>query len=209
MPLHPLRTIRFSIASLVVLMATAAPCTVAGLAQTAAVTASPAAPKALFIEIIEGEGEVNDIRARTAREPIVEVQDENHRPVAGALVLFAADPSGSTRLVNFSGSPSLSVRTGADGRASANGFRTTHKTGEVRILVSATVAGVTAEAVLHQRNYASGNRLQRHLSDHKHLLEASAGVGAAVVLAVVLTRKDATTIQPGTGVVRGILVGRQ
>ena len=208
MPLCPVRALRFSVASLIVSLATAGPCTVALSAQTAAVAANQAAPKALFIEIIEGEGEINDIRARTAREPIVEVQDENHRPVAGALVLFSADPSGSARLINFSGSPTLSVRTGLDGRATATGFRTSHKTGEVRILVSATVAGITVEAVLHQKNAASGNRLKRTVSDHKHLLEASAGVGAAVVLAVLLTRKDATTIQAGTGVVRGIVVGR-
>src|ERR1700712_3991708 len=70
-----------------------------GLVPTAgmyaqAVAASTAAPKALFITILEGEGELNDVRARTAREPIVQVEDENHKPVAGALVLFAI-PKGS------------------------------------------------------------------------------------------------------------------
>jgi len=35
-------------------------------------------PNKLFITLIDGEGALNDIRTRTAREPIVEVDDENH-----------------------------------------------------------------------------------------------------------------------------------
>lgn len=205
MSCHPLRLIGISLAA-ALLLGPAGPSLLAAPIQTAALAASPAVPKALFIEIIEGEGELNDIRARTAREPIVEVQDENHRPVAGALVLFTADPSGSTRLVNFSGSPSLSVRTGPDGRATANGFRTTKNTGEVRILVKAVLGGVTAETVLHQRNIASASRLQRSLTSHPRLLAAAAGVGAVVAIVVILNHKDGATIQPGTGVVRGIVL---
>ena len=36
------------------------------------------------IEVVEGDGAINNIRQRTAREPIVQVEDENHKPVAGA-----------------------------------------------------------------------------------------------------------------------------
>jgi hypothetical protein len=67
-------------------------------------------PKALFINIIEGEGALNDIRTRTVREPIVEVDDENHNPVAGALVLFAIDNGGSgSPFATFNGANSVSV----------------------------------------------------------------------------------------------------
>ena len=38
----------------------------------------------LNIEIVEGEGAVNNIRQRMAREPMVQVTDENRKPVAGA-----------------------------------------------------------------------------------------------------------------------------
>lgn len=207
---RPLYTIRASTSGLLCLLVFAQSYAVPHrmLAQAAAVTAGQAAPKALLISIIEGEGELNDIRARTAREPIVEVQDENHRPVAGALVLFSADPGGSARLINFSGNPSVAVRTGLDGRATANGFQTTHKTGQLRILVTASVGGLVVEAVLHQQNYASGNRLERKLVEHKRLLATSAGVAAAAALIVLLTRKDGTSIQPGVGVVRGVVVPR-
>lgn len=56
----------------------------------AALLASPAAfaQQALNLVIVEGEGAINNIRQRTARDPIVRVEDENHKPVAGAAVVF-------------------------------------------------------------------------------------------------------------------------
>ena len=55
----------------------------------AEVAADGAPPQDLQIVILDGEGALNNIQARTAREPIVQVQDHNHKPVAGASVLFA------------------------------------------------------------------------------------------------------------------------
>lgn len=37
----------------------------------------------LNLVVLEGDGATSNIRQRTAREPIVQVQDENHKPVAG------------------------------------------------------------------------------------------------------------------------------
>src|SRR5579863_5849082 len=52
------------------------------------------APK-LSIVILEGEGAINNIKQRTAREPIVRVEDENHKPVAGAAVVFTLPSQGA------------------------------------------------------------------------------------------------------------------
>ncbi len=49
----------------------------------------------LNIVIIEGEGAINNIKQRTAREPVVQVEDENHKPVAGAAVIFALSDQGA------------------------------------------------------------------------------------------------------------------
>ena len=49
---------------------------------------APAAAPALFINIVEGEGTLNNIKQRVNREPIVQVEDENHKPIAGAAVVF-------------------------------------------------------------------------------------------------------------------------
>ena len=88
--------------------------------------APPGPAKMLYIDVLEGEGELNDIRARTAREPVVQVKDENHKPVAGALVLFSIRSGGAQPAAAFSGLPTLSVRTGADGIARAQGYSARH-----------------------------------------------------------------------------------
>src|SRR6202161_2399484 len=49
----------------------------------------------LNLVIVEGEGAINNIRQRTAREPIVQVEDENHKPVAGAAVIFTLPGQGA------------------------------------------------------------------------------------------------------------------
>jgi len=46
------------------------------------------APTKLNIVILEGEGAINSVRQRVAREPVVQVEDENHKPIGGAAVTF-------------------------------------------------------------------------------------------------------------------------
>ena len=47
---------------------------------------SQQAPTSLQIVIVEGEGSLNNIKQRVNRDPIVQVEDENHRPIPGAAV---------------------------------------------------------------------------------------------------------------------------
>jgi hypothetical protein len=56
--------------------------------RLAAQVEKPGASGRLTIIILEGVGALNNIKQGTAREPIVRVDDENHRPVAGAFVTF-------------------------------------------------------------------------------------------------------------------------
>src|ERR1019366_3081178 len=76
----------------------------------------------LSLLVLEGEGATNNIRQRTARDPVVEVQDENHRPVAGALVLFALPRNGASGTFS-NGATTLRVTTDAQGRAAAHGLK--------------------------------------------------------------------------------------
>lgn len=107
-------------------------------------------PTKLNIEIIEGDGAVNNIRLRTAREPIVQVTDENHKPVAGALVLFTTPGKGASGL--FNGANTLSVTTDAQGRAVAQGFQSNAIKGKFQIRVDASYRGVHAQRTLGQAN---------------------------------------------------------
>ena len=54
------------------------------------------APTGLSITIVEGEGAINNIRQRVNREPIVQVEDQNHKPIAGAVVVFLLPDQGAS-----------------------------------------------------------------------------------------------------------------
>lgn len=196
-------------------------------AQASAVGQSVAAvPMSLHITILDGEDALNSIRERTAREPIVQVEDENHKPVAGALILFTINsgPEGATG--SFSGvSSTLSVTTGADGRAIAHGLLPNKTPGKYTISVSATLGTLVATAIIHQSNVAGtgpgessssqGSTEQATSTATKSKIPGrfaripkkywAIGGGVVVVgtvLAVTLTTgKSATTITPGTGTV--------
>ena len=49
----------------------------------------------LNIVIVEGERAGNNARQRVARDPMVQVEDENRKPVAGAAVVFSVAEPGS------------------------------------------------------------------------------------------------------------------
>jgi hypothetical protein len=105
----------------------------------------------LNIVIVEGEGAINNIRQRTAREPIVQVEDENHKPVAGAVVIFAITNQGAGG--SFAGGThTLSVVTDAQGRAVARGFHPNNVQGQYQIHVTASHNGQTANANITESN---------------------------------------------------------
>jgi hypothetical protein len=114
-----------------------------------------AAPK-LFINIIEGEGALNNVKQRVNREPIVQVEDENHKPIAGAAVVFFLPTSGPSG-VFANGSQTLTTTTDALGRAAATGIRPNHQTGKMQIRVSASFSGLSATATITQSNIAGAN----------------------------------------------------
>jgi len=109
------------------------------------------APPVLNIVIVEGEGAINNVKQRVNRDPIVQVEDENHRPIAGAaVVFFLPDQGASGTFVN--GSRTLTVTTDAQGRAVATGIRPNNTNGPMQIRVTASFQGVTASAVINQTN---------------------------------------------------------
>jgi hypothetical protein len=168
-------------------------------------------PGKLFITVLDGEGALNDIRTRTAREPIVEVDDENHKPVAGALVLFAMDNSGGgSPFASFAGAQEVSVTTDAAGRAVAQGFAITQRKGHFKINVHATKNSAVADAVIAEVNVAgtgAGDSATTATSvvSHRKLQWIVGGVAAAGVIigvAIAETRSSSpTTVGTGTGTV--------
>lgn len=117
----------------------------------AAQTAPQAAPAKLNLVIVEGDAAINNIRLRTARQPIVQVEDENHVPIAGAAVVFQLPNMGASGTF-ADGSHTLTVISDEHGRAVARGLRPNTAKGQFQIHVNASFAGQTASGVITQTN---------------------------------------------------------
>jgi hypothetical protein len=164
----------------------------------------------LQILVIGGEGSINNVKQRTAREPVVEVRDRNNRPVAGAAVLFEAPRSGASGTFT-GGSTSLRVTTDATGRATGQGFQPNNTVGELTMQVTATFAGVTATAAIHMRNVAGavipGSAKAGILHSKLFAVVVVAGAAAAAGTAVALTRNGGNTTSNTTPVPTTISLG--
>lgn len=123
------------------------------LAVAAALTAQEPGPK-LNLVVVEGDGAINNIRQRTAREPIVQVEDQNHKPVAGAAVVFTL-PGHGAGATFANGAHSLTVVTDANGRAVAHGLQANRIQGQFQIHVHASYQGQTASTTISQSNIAT------------------------------------------------------
>jgi hypothetical protein len=138
-------------------------------------------PDGLTITILDGEGALNNIRARTAREPIVQVTDKNHKPVAGAFVLFKVVPGPNGAGGTFNGASSLNVQTDAQGKAVGHGLKPNSTQGQYQIQVSANFAGVTAQVTIHQTN----KKVIPNQPPHQRILKWSI-IGVAIAIGIII-----------------------
>ena len=106
-------------------------------------------PMTLMIEIVEGDGAINNVKLRTSREAIVQVEDENHKPVAGATVQFFLSSRG---LGNPFSRRYLQATTDSTGRVRANLLQLKSDPGRLEVRVKASYQGRTATQTLHQTN---------------------------------------------------------
>ena len=129
------------------MMALLLSCASLQLATAPGVAQSAPAPSKLFIQVLEGEGALNDMRSRTTREPIVQVQDENHKPIAGVVIIFATPSSGASATFS-NGLTSLQTVTDAEGKAIAAGFKPNGISGSYQIRVQANWNQLTTTSVI-------------------------------------------------------------
>jgi hypothetical protein len=106
-------------------------------------------PARINIIVVEGEGASNPVRQRVARDPVVQVEDDDHRPVAGAVVVFALPVSGASGEF-FDGARNLTVLTDDNGRATARGLKTNDIPGKLQIYVTASYRGLRARSLINQ-----------------------------------------------------------
>lgn len=171
-------------------------------------------PTSLQILIVEGEGAINNVKQRVNREPIVQVEDENHKPVAGAAVIFFL-PNDGPGGTFANGSTTLTTSTNAQGQAVARGIHFNNQAGSMQIRVAASFAGLTASAIVTQTNApgtSASGASSSGMSLGTKLLIIGAVVGGAVAAGVIIANRGGSspapppptvTIAPGTVTVGG------
>ncbi len=112
-----------------------------------------APPELLKIVVVEGQGAINNIRERSAHAPVVRIEDENGRPVAGAHVTFTLPELGAGGAFS-NGQTFLSTVTDKNGRATGFGLRPNNVAGRFLIQVGASSEGATAHTTIAQTNAA-------------------------------------------------------
>jgi hypothetical protein len=166
----------------------------------------------LNLVVIEGEGATNNIRQRTAREPVVQVEDENHKPVAGAIVVFTLPSNGASGAF-ANGARTLTMVSDSKGQAAARGLRPNGLKGQFQIHVNASFHGLTAATSITQTNAiltASGAAASAGVSAKLIIVLVAVGAAAAAGGAYwathnngsttpVATTPPATTIAAGAG----------
>ena len=158
-----------------------------------------AAPQKLNIVIVEGEGAINNIRQRVAREPIVQVEDENRKPVAGASVVFLLPSQGASGTFT-GGTKMLTVLTDETGRATMRGFTPNSVTGKMEIRVTASKSGVQSSATISQTNAALAAAGGAAAGSGKLIaILVAVGGAAAAAVACAATRGNGNG-SPGAGV---------
>jgi len=168
----------------------------------AAALPGAAAPR-LQIVVVEGEGAINNSRAHTGRDPVVEVRDDKDAPIAGAVVTFQAPANGAS-VVFSSGNGTLVTQTDASGRAIANGLKPNGAQGPFEIRVTVSSGAETASAVIAQRNALPAEQK----SNSKKILLITLLAGAAAGGAVAATHgKSSAASTPSTAASGTIVAG--
>jgi hypothetical protein len=110
---------------------------------------SQTVPNQIQVVVVDGEGVITNIHERVAPDPSVKVEDEDHRPISGAVVVFALPVYGTSgEFAN--GAKNLEIMTGADGIAVARGLRVNETPGKLQIYVTASYHGLRARGFINQ-----------------------------------------------------------
>jgi hypothetical protein len=104
----------------------------------------------LSLRIIEGQGSINNVRTHSARAPIVELRDDQNKPVAGASVTFQAPFTGPG--ATFGSERALLTQTDSEGRATGRGLVPNGVTGPFEIRVTAAFNSQVVSASIRQIN---------------------------------------------------------
>ncbi len=145
--------------------------------------AEPAAAEALRIEVLEGEGSINNIRELLMRSPSVRVVDAEGKPVFGASVSFTTPAMGASAAF-VDGSNQATLITNERGQAKVEGMRPNNIVGNFEIRVVASFRNMRATARINQTNAAPAAAGGGGSGKGLLILLVIAGAGAGVAAAL-------------------------
>jgi hypothetical protein len=131
-----------------------------------------AADDGLSLRIVEGQGSINNVRTRSARAPVIELRDEQNKPVSGASVTFQAPFTGPG--ATFGSERVLVTQTDSEGRATGRGLVPNSVTGPFEIHVTAAFNSKVVSASIRQINASPAES-----RSSRKILWISLAVGAA------------------------------
>lgn len=171
------------------------------LAVPPAVSAQSQAPAAgaggasttqsLKVMPLAGNGETNDLQKGIMAPLVVQILDQESRPVEGADVTFRFPVQGPS--ASFAGnSNSQTVRTNADGQASATGWTANSTVGQFQLQVTASRGNELGTAIIFMTNAATvtGEPKKQHKSVWSSKwtkIGLVAGIAAVVTIIVLAT----------------------
>ena len=144
------------------------------------------------IEIVEGDGAINNIRLHRAKEPVVRVVDSSGQPLPNVAVTFLLPETGASGTF-AAGLSSLTAMTDTNGQAVGRGLRPNDHTGQFQIRVTASYRGEAATAIVTQTN---AEPVQAGGSSKKILIVALIGGAAAAGAAVALSKGKSSSAAP-------------
>jgi len=149
----------------------------------------------LRITVLEGEGAMNNIKLRSPRNLVVQIEDSNKKPLPQVAVTFTAPNTGAGGAFS-NGESTTTVTTDPQGRASIRGFRPNTQAGKFEIRVSASSNGETARATITQFNMAVSAPPPAKSNTGKLIAIIAVVGGAAAAGGFIATRKSGTTTPP-------------
>ena len=140
--------------------------------------------QSLKIRVLAGNGEMNDLERRVMAPLVVQVVDQNERPMDGADVVFRFPISGPSATFP-GGKASVTVRTNGTGQAPALNWMANGQVGAFEVHVNATYGNQVGETTVSMSNVAhivnQGKRAGSHESLWSHRWFKVAVIGGAAL----------------------------
>lgn len=162
-----------------------------------------AVPTELNIVVVQGEGAINKVRQASTTDPVLRIEDQDHKPVAGATVTFTLPTEGATGHFG-NGGKMLIATTDEKGQATAAGLRVNEYPGKLVIHVDVSYRGLNARTNVVQfdegppvpeKAAKSGGGGHGKLIAVLVIIGAAAGGGGYYA-----THRNSASSTPGTGV---------